>query len=117
MGARTGAEYLARLREAGAEVWLHGERVEDVTSHPAMRNVARSIAALFDMQHAYKDEMTYPSPVTGDPVGLSFLQPRSRNDLVRRRRMMRRWASTVTTNRARSILRLGCAIRALLRIR
>lgn len=92
MGARTGAEYLARLREASAEVWLHGERVTDVTSHPATRNVARSIAALYDLQHEFKEEMTYPSPTTGDPVGLSFLQPRTREDLVRRRQMMRRWS-------------------------
>jgi 4-hydroxyphenylacetate 3-monooxygenase len=92
MAARTGEAYLSRLREAGAEVWLHGERVADVTSHPAMRNVARSIAALYDMQREFQGEMTFPSPTTGEPVGLSFLQPRTRGDLARRRGMMRRWA-------------------------
>src|SRR5690349_3101971 len=33
----TGAEYLASLRD-GREVYINGERVADVTSHPAMRN-------------------------------------------------------------------------------
>ena len=40
----TGAEYLESLRD-GREVWIHGERVEDVTTHPAFRNAARERAA------------------------------------------------------------------------
>ena len=35
MGARTGAEYLEGLRSDGREVRLGGERVRDVTRHPA----------------------------------------------------------------------------------
>jgi 4-hydroxyphenylacetate 3-monooxygenase len=34
----TGAEYLESLRD-GREIWLYGERVEDVTTHPAFRNL------------------------------------------------------------------------------
>ncbi|MBX6350819.1 MAG: 4-hydroxyphenylacetate 3-monooxygenase, oxygenase component [Clostridia bacterium] len=95
MGARTGAEYLARLDEETREVWIGGERVvTGVTKHPAFRNVTRSIAALYDMQHdpALKDELTYVSPTSGERVGVSFLQPRTREDLARRRRMMKIWA-------------------------
>ena len=46
------------------------------------------------MQHdpALSEEMTYPSPTTGQPVGLSFLVPQSVEDLERRRKMMERWA-------------------------
>ena len=51
MGARTGKQYLAGLREQEREVWLGGERVRDVTTHPGLRNGARAIAALYDMQH------------------------------------------------------------------
>ena len=36
--------------------------------------------------------MTYKSPTTGDRVGLSFIIPRTQDDLVRRREMMLRWA-------------------------
>jgi len=39
----TGAEYLESLRD-GREVYVYGERVKDVTTHPAFRNAARSIA-------------------------------------------------------------------------
>src|ERR1700754_149056 len=46
----TGAEYLASLRD-GREVYVYGERVDDVTTHPAFRNAARSIARLYDALH------------------------------------------------------------------
>ena len=46
----TGAEYLESLRD-GREVYIYGERVKDVTTHPAFRNAARSIARLYDALH------------------------------------------------------------------
>jgi 4-hydroxyphenylacetate 3-monooxygenase len=53
----------------------------------------RSIAALYDMQHdRLRDEMTYVSPTSGERVGLSFIIPRTREDLERRRDMMLHWA-------------------------
>ena len=94
MGARTGAEYLQALRENPAEVWIGGERVTDVTAHPALAGGARTIAALYDLQWhpELRDEMLYPSPDTGDLVGVSFMEPRSMDDLARRRRMFKTWA-------------------------
>src|SRR5213076_1627163 len=46
----TGEEYLESLRD-GREIWLYGERVADVTTHPAFRNSARMIARLYDALH------------------------------------------------------------------
>ena len=46
----TGAEYLESLRD-GREIWIYGERVKDVTTHPAFRNTARMIARLYDALH------------------------------------------------------------------
>jgi 4-hydroxyphenylacetate 3-monooxygenase len=46
----SGAEYLESLRD-GRAVYLYGERVADVTTHPAFRNSARSIARLYDSLH------------------------------------------------------------------
>ena len=40
---RTGAEYLRSLND-GRRVFVDGERVKDVTEHPAFRQAARSIA-------------------------------------------------------------------------
>ena len=46
----TGEEYLESLRD-GRELYIYGERVRDVTAHPAFRNSARSVAALYDALH------------------------------------------------------------------
>jgi 4-hydroxyphenylacetate 3-monooxygenase len=46
----TGAEFLESLRD-GREVYIYGERVNDVTAHPAFRNAAASVALLYDALH------------------------------------------------------------------
>ncbi|SVD69028.1 uncharacterized protein METZ01_LOCUS421882, partial [marine metagenome] len=57
----TGDEYLESLRD-DREVWIYGERVKDVTTHPAFRNSARSVARLYDALHdpKYKTVLTTP---------------------------------------------------------
>ncbi|HEX4642963.1 MAG TPA: 4-hydroxyphenylacetate 3-hydroxylase N-terminal domain-containing protein, partial [Candidatus Acidoferrales bacterium] len=45
-----GPRYLDSLRDA-REVYIYGERVRDVTAHPAFRNSCRSIARLYDALH------------------------------------------------------------------
>ena len=94
MPARTGQEYITGLKERPREVWIDGELVRDVTAHPAFRNGVKSVAALYDMQHdpGLREEMTYASPSTGQPVGLSFQIPQTIADLERKREMMARWA-------------------------
>ncbi|MDQ7843870.1 MAG: 4-hydroxyphenylacetate 3-monooxygenase, oxygenase component [Armatimonadota bacterium] len=96
MAARTGDQFIAGLRRQPREVWIGGTRVQDIVGHPAFRNVVQSVAALYDLQHdpAHRDEMTFLSPSSGERVGLSFLTPRTRDDLVRVRGMMKRWADT-----------------------
>ena len=51
MPARAGPEYIQRLRERHPEVYLRGERIEDVTTHPSLRRGVATIAKLYDMQH------------------------------------------------------------------
>ena len=51
MPARTGKEYIAGLRHEPREVWIDGERVEDVTNHAWLNRGAGEIAALDDMEH------------------------------------------------------------------
>ena len=94
MPVRTGAQYIAGLRENQPEVYLNGERVKDVTTHPALSNGVRTLARLYDMQHdpELSGQMTYTSPTTGHPVGLSFIHPKTPEDLQRRHTMMSHWA-------------------------
>lgn len=81
--ARTGAQYLAGLRD-GREVWLNGERVADVTTQSALRGGVHSIAGLYDLQHEAGDVCLTANPDTGERMQVSHLIPRSREDLARR---------------------------------
>ena len=94
MPARTGADYIKGLRDRPRDVWISGERVKDVTVHPGLSRGALSVAMLYDMQHdpTLRNEMTYESPTTGNQVGLSFIIPRTRQELEQRGAMMTHWA-------------------------
>ncbi len=92
MPARTGKQYLEALDKAKNNVWIHGEKVDKVSEHPAFRNIVKSMVDLYDLQHEKPDKMLYTSPTTGDPVGLSFIEPKTREDLAKRRQMIYEWA-------------------------
>src|SRR5437764_718526 len=95
-------KYLKGLQAQECEVWLRGERVKDVTTHPGLANGVRAIASLYDLQHELSDEMTYVSPTSGERLGLSFIIPRTRDELARRGAMMLRWARTTCGMMGRS---------------
>ena len=46
MPAKTGKQYIDGLKKANNNVYIGGERVEDVTTHPAFKNVIQSMANL-----------------------------------------------------------------------
>lgn len=90
---RTGSEYLASLND-GRHIVIDGERVDDVTTHPAFRNSAKALAHLYDLTHENPDVMTFPSPKDGGRVNKAYLIPQSQEDLVARRKAMRMWAAS-----------------------
>ena len=95
MAARNGQQFLSRLAQARTHVDVMGESVTgDITQHPAFRNVIKTYAALYDMQHdpACKDVLTYLSPTTGDPVATAFMVPQTPVDLAKRQQAFRVWA-------------------------
>ncbi|MDH7972965.1 4-hydroxyphenylacetate 3-hydroxylase N-terminal domain-containing protein [Sphingomonas sp. AR_OL41] len=94
MGVRTGAEYLQGLRSSPRDVWVGGQRVDNVADHPAFCAVAREIAALYDMQHQpeHRDSLTALDAVTGERCGIAFEPAQTVDDLRRRREGFRLWA-------------------------
>ena len=84
MSARTGPEYLHGLKGTTREIWLGGELVESVTDHPLLAPGAEAIAAYFDLQHRYPDELLMADTETGEAINISHMQPRSVEDLHRR---------------------------------
>src|ERR1700760_4677181 len=90
----TGAEYLASLND-GREVYIYGERVKDVTAHPAFRNTARSIARLYDALHDPKSRDVLTAPTDTGSGGFThkfFRVARSREDVVGQRDAIAAWA-------------------------
>jgi len=95
MGARSGSEFLARLDATSRELWYGDEKITGgVSRHKAFRSIASSIARLYDMQMRddLEETMTYASPSSGNRVGMTFLQPKTREDLAKRTLMMKSWA-------------------------
>jgi 4-hydroxyphenylacetate 3-monooxygenase len=89
-----GKEYLESLRD-GREVYIYGERVKDVTTHPAFRNAARSIARLYDALHDPKTKGALTCPTDTGSGGFThkfFRVARSREDLVGQRDAIAQWA-------------------------
>ena len=90
----TGAEYIASLRD-GREVYIDGERVADVTTHPAFRNAVRSIARLYDAMHdpKTKDSLTCPTDTgSGGYTHKYFRVPRSQADMLGAQEAIAGWA-------------------------
>jgi 4-hydroxyphenylacetate 3-monooxygenase len=88
----TSSEYVESLKD-GRQVYLYGERVTDVTTHPAFRNATRSIARLYDTLHdpAQRDLLT-----TVDEYGIrthKFFKPsRTPQELLEARDAIAAWA-------------------------
>lgn len=90
----TGAEYLASLRD-DRTVFIDGERVKDVTTHPAFRNSARSIARMYDALHdpARRELLTTATDTgNGGWTHRSFKPARSVDDMAAQREAIAAWA-------------------------
>ena len=90
----TGAEYLESLRD-GRQIWIYGERVADVTEHPAFRNAARTIANLYDALHddATKDVLTSATDTgSGGYTHRFFRAARTREDMIGQQQAIVQWA-------------------------
>ncbi len=91
-GIRSGQQYLAGL-EDDREVWLGGQRVANVTTHPGLARGAHTLAGFLDRQFdpAQQDLLTYTE--NGQRYAMSFLTPRSQADVARRGAAFYAWAT------------------------
>jgi 4-hydroxyphenylacetate 3-monooxygenase len=90
----TGAEFLESLRD-GREVYIYGERVKDVTTHPALRNAAASVAQLYDALHDKKTHAVLTGPTDTGSGGYThkfFKAARSREEVIAQRDAIAAWA-------------------------
>src|ERR687897_130382 len=84
---RTGEEYRDSIRD-GREVWMSGERVADVTTHPMFKPLVDTRARIYDMAHddATREIMTTVDPDSGERFAVGLQLPRSREDWQAKRR-------------------------------
>jgi 4-hydroxyphenylacetate 3-monooxygenase len=80
---RTGKEHLESLRD-GRVVYVGNEKIGDVTSHPAFREAAKTVAALYDMKAEPANQAAMTFEEDGGRHSIYFLRARTRDDLQRR---------------------------------
>ncbi|MDG1859115.1 MAG: 4-hydroxyphenylacetate 3-hydroxylase N-terminal domain-containing protein [Emcibacteraceae bacterium] len=91
-GIMTGAEYKESLQD-GREVWVQGEKVEDVTKHPAFERVINEMARIYQLQHEAdsQDTMSFVND-DGVRISYSYSMPKNYDDLMKRRDNTAFWA-------------------------
>ena len=93
MPLKSGSEHIRSLQD-GRVVLLDGQRVDDVTTHPAYRNAVASVGSLYDTicDPANAELMTYETEA-GEPANRIWQLPRSYAELVERRRALETWST------------------------
>lgn len=78
MALRNGEMYREALRD-GRELYVDGERVDDVTTHPAVAPLVDRVAGVYDMQHLpdFHELMTWEGD-DGERFSGSWLKPRDK---------------------------------------
>src|SRR6266513_3328063 len=88
----TGKQFLEALKD-DRRIFMDGEEIGDIAHDPRTAGAAQTLAELYDMQHdaALAERMVFTSPSGGEPVCLSFIDPKTVVDLIRRREMIKLW--------------------------
>jgi 4-hydroxyphenylacetate 3-monooxygenase len=97
VGAIDGKTFLERVKKVQADIWIDGQKINgNICEHNAFKGIINSKAKLFDLQLDKDniDFMTFPSPKTGNRVGTSFLPPKTKEDLEKRRLTTQIWAKS-----------------------
>ncbi len=84
MGLMTAEQYKESLRD-GRVVYYKGDKVEDVTGHPAIANCVNTMAIDFEMAHdpRYKDLAVVYDEELGEEISRHFYIPRNGDDLLK----------------------------------
>jgi len=80
---KSGQEHLEGLRD-GRTVFIGGEKVEDVTTHPAFAPAAQTVAAMYDAKRAPENLETFSFEEDGERYSTWYLRAKTKDDLRRR---------------------------------
>ena len=76
---RTGEEYRSSLDD-GREVWINGERVEDICSHPQLKPVIDVRSRIYDMQHDPDTQKQTTYEENGERFAIGLRLPYEKKD-------------------------------------
>ncbi len=78
---RTGDQYRDSIRD-DRQVWMNGERIKDVTTHPAFKPIVDVRARIYDMAHEarYAETMAYTDSDTGETNCIGYKLPHTQDD-------------------------------------
>ncbi|MSP81377.1 MAG: 4-hydroxyphenylacetate 3-hydroxylase [Alphaproteobacteria bacterium] len=98
----TGQAYRDSIRD-DRNVWMNGERVKDVTTHPAFKPIVDARARIYDMAHEapFREAMAYREGAESFPV--SYKLPFTQDDWNAKRR----WVDTVLRELGGVVIRVG----------
>jgi 4-hydroxyphenylacetate 3-monooxygenase len=93
MTVKTGAEHIKSLQD-GRTVYIDGELVADVTTHPAFRNAVASSASLYDFQARPEnlELMTFTPEGSDRRVNRAWQMPGNYDEMVLRRKALQAWS-------------------------
>ncbi|MBW2061395.1 MAG: 4-hydroxybutyryl-CoA dehydratase [Deltaproteobacteria bacterium] len=91
MGLRTVEEFKESLKD-GRQVYIFGEKIEDITTHPILKISVETAAGDYQLTHsddpAVRDLFVMPHPETGEPMSRYFEPPHTPEDLEKRLQMI-----------------------------
>jgi len=82
---KSGKDHLEGLRD-GRVVYIGGERITDVTTHPAFAEAAKVVAGMFDAKRAPETRDVFSYEENGERYSTWYLQAKTADDLRRRMR-------------------------------
>lgn len=91
MKIKTTADYMASLQQLNPIIYYRGERIEDVTSHPATTPHVRAVGMTYALanQDKYKDLATAPSSLTAREISRFTHVHQSVEDLLKKVKLLR----------------------------
>ncbi len=82
---RTGNQYRDSIRD-GRRVWVNGERVNDVTTHPMFKPIVDVRARIYDMAHEPRHSATMTYEEGGERFATGLKLPYTKQDWLDKRR-------------------------------
>ncbi|MEM7132260.1 MAG: 4-hydroxyphenylacetate 3-monooxygenase, oxygenase component [Chloroflexota bacterium] len=83
MPARTAEQVIQRFQEQPPALYHRGKKVEDITTEPGIKNSVETIASLYDHQWEHKDVCLYDSDLSGTSTPITYMIPRTQQELTR----------------------------------